>query len=98
MEFGRILRQLRSSVGLGIKKLAPEIGVSYTYLSKLENGEVKPSEELVGRVAHYFSQDKDILLLSAGKVPQDIVEILRNNPDEAIQFLRREFGKQDGRK
>jgi transcriptional regulator with XRE-family HTH domain len=93
MEFGAILRHLRSETGLGIKRLAPELGVTYSYLSKLENNEVTPSEEFVGRVARYFEYDCDQLLLSAGKVPSEILEILRSNPESAIEFLRKRFGK-----
>lgn len=37
MEFGRILRDLRKNAGLGIKRLAPELGVNYTFLSRLKN-------------------------------------------------------------
>jgi transcriptional regulator with XRE-family HTH domain len=94
MTFGQLLRQLRIKSGLGIKRLAPELGVNYTYLSKLENNEVGPSEEMVGKVARYFNYDRDRLLLTAGKVPPEILEILRNNPDEAIGFLRERFGRQ----
>ncbi len=93
MTFGQLLRQLRIKSGLGIKRLAPELGVNYTYLSKLENNEVGPSEKMVGRVARYFNYDRDRLLLTAGKVPPEILEILRNNPDEAIGFLRERFGR-----
>jgi len=93
MEFGEILRQLRGQKNLGIKRLAPELGVSYTYLSKLENNDIRPSEELVERIAQYFGYDKDRLLLSAGKVPPEILEILREHPDDAIAFLRERFGR-----
>jgi transcriptional regulator with XRE-family HTH domain len=98
VDFGDILRQLRANRGVGIKRLAPELGVTYTYLSKLENSEVGPSEEFVTRVAHYFKYDRDELLLSAGKVPKEILEILRTHPQDAIEFLRERFGKRrDGR-
>jgi len=93
MQFGKVLRQLRAKRGLGIKKLAPELGVTYSYLSKLENNEVGPSEDLIGRVAKYFSYNQNRLLLSAGKVPADVLEILQNNPDEAIEFLKQRFGR-----
>jgi transcriptional regulator with XRE-family HTH domain len=97
-EFGQILRDLRAREGVGIKKLAPALGVTYSYLSKLENTELWPSEEFVGRVARYFSYDADRLLLAAGKVPAEIMRILRENPDEAIEFLRARFGgRGDGR-
>jgi HTH-type transcriptional regulator, competence development regulator len=87
-----LLRQLRDEDKTGIKKLAPALGVSYTYLSKLENGVAAPSEEFVERVANYFHRDKNHLLLAAGKVPAEVLEILQNNPDQAIEFLRKRFG------
>lgn len=96
MEFGDILRSLRAKEGIGIKRLAPELRVSYTYLSKLENNETSPSAEFVERVAHYFDYDCDRLLLSAGKIPEEILTILRENPDEAVKFLRDRFGPKNG--
>jgi len=91
--FGKLLRQLRLTSGLGIKRLAPELGVNYTYLSKLENNQISPSAQLVSRVAEYFGYDRNQLLLSAGKVPAEILEILRENPDDAIELLRKHFGR-----
>lgn len=96
MEFGQILRALRNKAGIGIKRLAPELSVSYTYLSKLENNETNPSTDFVERVADYFDYDRDNLLLSAGKIPEEILDILRDNPDDAIKFLRERFGKKHG--
>ncbi len=91
-QFGKILRRLRADRGVGIKRLAPDLGVTYSYLSKLEGGDVNPSDELVGRVSKYFSHDEGELLLSAGKVPADILEILRTHPHDAVNFLRERFG------
>jgi len=85
------LRGLRTGAGLGIKKLAPELGVNYTYLSKLENKEVRPSGDLVRRVARYFDYSEDQLLMAAGRIPEDILAILRENPEDAIDFLRERF-------
>jgi len=96
MSFGKLLRELRGEAKVGIKTLAPELGVSYTYISKLENGATSPSEEFVERAANYFHHDKNRLLLAAGKVPDEILKILRENPDEALQFLRERFGAADG--
>jgi HTH-type transcriptional regulator, competence development regulator len=92
MEFGSILRNLRSKKGIGIKRLAPELGVSYTYLSKLEHNQVRPSKELIERIATYFGYDQNHLLLAADKVPSDILAILREYPDESIALLRERFG------
>jgi transcriptional regulator with XRE-family HTH domain len=97
MKFGKILRQLRLESGMGIKSLAPELRVNYTYLSKLENEAISPSEDLITRVADYFGFDRDALLLSAGKIPEDILTILREHPDDAIAVLRKQFGEEGGK-
>ena len=93
MEFGTLLKNLREKEGVGIKRLAPVLDVSYTYLSKLENNKVRPSEEVVGRVAAYFNYSKDELLLAADKIPTDVLDILKNNPQEAIEYLRKQFAR-----
>ncbi len=93
MEFGVLLRNLRHQRGIGIKQLAPALGVSYTYLSKLEHNQVRPSRDLIVRVAQYFDYDQNRLLLAAEKVPLDVIEILRRHPDEAIALLRERFGE-----
>ncbi len=95
-EFGDILRELRTKEGVGIKRLAPELGVSYSYLSKLENNEIGPSKDLIDKIAKYFDYDRDQLLLAAGKIPPEILQILQDNPEEALDFLRERFGR--GRK
>ena len=91
MDFGALLRMLRGKAGVSIKRLAPELDVNYTYLSKLENNKVKPSEELIERVSHYFKYSEEELLLAANKIPDDVLKILRDNPTEAVAFLRKEF-------
>jgi transcriptional regulator with XRE-family HTH domain len=98
MKFGSILRKLRTDSGKGIKKLAPELGVNYTYLSKLENEEIRPSEELVERISKYFGYDRQRLLLSAGRVPPEILDILREHPEEAVNLLKERFGNRANRR
>lgn len=89
MRFGQLLRQLRKERQLGIKKLAPDLDVNYTYLSKLENDKAIPSEELVRRIARYFDYDADKLLLAADRVPGDAIAIIRRRPDLTLRYLRR---------
>lgn len=93
MSLGSTIRELRKDKGIGIKVLAREVNVDHTYLSKIENEHVLPSEEVVGRLANYFHYDRDELLLLANRIPRDILEILRTRPREAIPFLRERFGR-----
>jgi len=86
--FGDLLRELREENGVGIKTLAPHLGVGYTYLSKLENGRSVPSDELIKRIAEYFGCDPDQLYLSADKLPPDLVDVIKRQPIESLRLLR----------
>lgn len=66
--------------------------MSYTYLSKLENNELNPSEEFIHRAARYFKADRNHMLLSAGRIPPEVLKILREHPEDAIGVLREKFG------
>jgi transcriptional regulator with XRE-family HTH domain len=91
-QFGEILRNLRLQRGLGIKKLSPDLGISSSHLSRLENGLAQPSDPLVSRVANYFEYNETALLLSASRIPPEIMRQLQVNPEEAVQFLLDRFG------
>ena len=55
MTFGQRVRQLRQAKGMTLRALAPRVGVGFTYLSKVENGELDygdyPSEALIRKLA-----------------------------------------------
>lgn len=91
LEFGLKLRQLRGTRHLGIKQLARDLGVSYTYISHLERGKSKPSQRLISRLASYFSVGEEELLLSAGRLPSDVEKILYEHPREVVMMLREAF-------
>jgi transcriptional regulator with XRE-family HTH domain len=91
-ELGKYLRQLRKERAVGLKQAAPKIGVSYTYLSKLETGGQDPSDEVLAKLAHYYDVDTEVLGLMAGKLPDDILTVLQGDPTTALEFLRRNFG------
>lgn len=88
---GSKIRELRYQRGIGIKKLAPELGVDYSYLSRLENEKAVPSAKIIDRLSEYFDQNKDELMLLADKVPKDVMQILREHPREALALLRQSF-------
>ncbi len=91
--FGAFLRKIRTEKGYSIKQLSPKLNVNYSYLSKLENGHSMPSEEFVDRISNVFEIEKEELMVRAGKIPNDVIEILQNNPQAAIDFLRKQFEK-----
>ncbi len=89
--FGLLLKELRKEKGLSIKKLGSQLDINYSYISKLENNHTTPSEDFIKKIAAIFDYDKEELMLRAGKIPDDIIEILRSNPKEAVKFLRQKF-------
>jgi HTH-type transcriptional regulator, competence development regulator len=56
--------------------LAAKVGVSFTYVSRIENENLDfgpyPSEELVGKLAAALDADADELMLLAKKIPEPI--------------------------
>jgi transcriptional regulator with XRE-family HTH domain len=73
--------------------VAPEVGVNYTHLSKIENGVAMPSPALLSRLASYYAADSDQLHLAAERLPPDVETILSDHREEAILLLRSRFDR-----
>lgn len=91
-DLGAYLRGLRHQKKKSLKKAAPELRLSVSYLSKIETGSLVPPPETAKRLAHYYGVDPEEINALAGRLPDDVVRILQGNPDEAIQLLREKFG------
>ena len=87
--FGARVRRLREAREIGLRPFARMIGVSATYLSKIERDELPPpAEERVKEIARLLDQDPDELLALAGRVASDLGAIIRGRPREMASFLR----------
>ena len=79
MKFGAFVRQEREEREIGLREMAKMIGVSPTYLSKVERDEFPPpAEDKVRKIAEIFNIDVDELQTneSAIKLPYiDVSEI-----------------------
>lgn len=87
----QLLRRLRTEQGRSLRRAARDLGVNPSSLSRVETGERSLSVDLEARVSAYYNLDRDLLDLAAGRVPADVVAILRNHPD-VLDELRREYG------
>ncbi len=85
---GATLRDLRKHTKLGIKTVAPKVGVSYTYLSKIENDVKLPSPGLIMMLCDLYGVDADNLIAKLGTIPEDIQEIVKEHGKEAFDLLR----------
>ena len=87
--FGAKVRRLREERKIGLRKFAQIVGMSPTYLSKVERDEFKPpTEEKVRAIAEALGQDPDELLALAGRVASDLAGIIQRNPRQMADFLR----------
>lgn len=87
--FGRRVRALRAEQGWGLRKFAKAVGVSPTYLSKIERGEFPPpAEDKVVAIADTLGQDRDELLALAGRIATELAEVIRSQPRELAALLR----------
>ena len=93
-KFGTKLRELRKKAGLTLKELADKVDVDFTYLSKIENEALPPpSKKVIQKLAEVLNTNEDELLISAGKVPTDIAEILKDR--KTLEQLRAKREKKD---
>jgi transcriptional regulator with XRE-family HTH domain len=87
--FGALVRREREAKEIGLREMAKKIGVSPTYLSKVERDEFPPpAEDKVRRIAAIIDRDPDELLALAGRVASDLTDIIRQRPRELADFLR----------
>ncbi|MBX3552896.1 MAG: helix-turn-helix domain-containing protein [Pseudolabrys sp.] len=88
-KFGAFIRREREAKEIGLREMAKKIGVSPTYLSKVERDEFpSPAEDKVRKIASVLGLDADELLALAGRVASDLTDIIRERPREMADFLR----------
>jgi transcriptional regulator with XRE-family HTH domain len=87
--FGALVRREREAREIGLREMAKMIGVSPTYLTKIERGEFDPpAEDKVRKIAEIIGRDADELLAQAGRVSSDLSEIIKQRPVELAALLR----------
>lgn len=89
MDFGKKLRELRTAKGLTLRALADAIGLSFTYLSKIETGKLEytPAPDTIRALAKELEVDALELLRLADKLPVELEEIVVDK--KARKFLDR---------
>ena len=85
MPFGEKIRLLRAQSAMTQQDLADRMGVSVSYISKVENEKLHfgdyPSEKFIHKLAEELKADEDELLLLADKVPASIRRRIRQRPE-----------------
>jgi ribosome-binding protein aMBF1 (putative translation factor) len=88
-KFGAFVRREREAKGIGLREMAKMIGVSPTYVSKVERDEFPPpAEDKVKAIAQIIKCDTDELLARAGRVSSDLSDIIKRHPRDVAALLR----------
>jgi transcriptional regulator with XRE-family HTH domain len=66
IKVGEVLRDKRKSKGYSLRKLEELSGISYSHLSKIERGEIKPTKETINSICKALEEDPEPILLLAG--------------------------------
>jgi transcriptional regulator with XRE-family HTH domain len=74
---GTTLRVLRENARYSQRKASAAIGVTFSYLSKAENGHTVPGRETLARLAALYDGNLDDLLRLAGKYPPEYLPLLQ---------------------
>ena len=86
--FGETIREMREAQKIGLRGAANSLGISPTYLSRIERGrELPPKPELVKRIATLLGGDPDLLFRLADRTDPDLAEYMHLTPG-LPEFLR----------
>ena len=95
MSFGQYIKRSRellaeANSGYSLRKVAAEINVEPSFLSKVERDLVAPpSEQKIKALAVCLKEDPDVLLAMAGKVSTDLQDIIRKRPQLFGDLIRK---------
>jgi ribosome-binding protein aMBF1 (putative translation factor) len=88
-KFGEFVRREREAKEIGLREMAKMVGISPTYLSKIERDEFPPpAEDKVRKIAAIIGCDADELLARADRVSSDLSEIIKRRPVQMAALLR----------
>lgn len=86
---GERIRHERLQRDMTQRELANQVGVGVPYISKIEAGRERPSDEVLRKVAEVFEWNVDEFLLAAGRLPADLIDEFASDPRAALEYLRR---------
>ena len=76
LTIGKQIRKLREDKGLPLRKVAAELDIDQSILSKIERGERKATKEQIIQIARIFSVDEKELLINylSDKVLYELID------------------------
>ena len=93
-KFGKRIRELREAKKavdptFSLRQFALKVGISATFLSKVDNGEFDPPKaEHIIKMAELLEVDADELLALANRTDPELEEIIKSEPKAMADLLR----------
>lgn len=87
MPFGHWLRSSRTERGLSQVAMARALGLSPSFLSKVERGASNLSEESLEAVAAVLGEPTLLVKLRAGLLPRRVLDAVRARPEDFIDWV-----------
>ncbi len=88
-KLGERIKRVRQERQLGLRELAGKLGISATYLSRIETCQEAspPAEKVIRNLADLLQDNFDELMQLAGRVPEEVEDLIKGDPDMPA-FLR----------
>lgn len=80
IRFGEYIKEVRTEKNISVREAGDRLGVSGNFISQLERGVKKASDEMVKKIAVVYELDEDILYRKLGRIPISVLEELKSNP------------------
>jgi len=89
MEFGEFLRFTRLKTDISLRQLALRIGVSATYMSKIERGEFPPpSCRVIIALGRELNFNGELVSMKYGKIPDNIMFIIQQHTADVLHAIQ----------
>lgn len=89
--FGETIRDLRVAQDLGLRETASKVGISPTYLSRIERGKERPPRpEVIKALAKVLAADPDVLFRLSSSTDPEVVDFLHEQHEvmELIRYIK----------
>ena len=91
--FGERLRAARKDRQFSQRRVASEVGIDHTYLSKIEAGTIPPpSSETISKLAGAVRLEPDDLFFAADRVPPDVLVLVAEAGPHEWRRMRDWYG------
>jgi transcriptional regulator with XRE-family HTH domain len=88
INFGKTIRDLRVAQDLGLRDTATKVGISPTYLSRIERGKERPPRpDIIKELAKILAADPDVLFRLSSSTDPEVVAYLHEQ-SEVMNLLR----------